>query len=166
MKKNIKTTVCIFLAAVLQTLLCPYIKIGSVMPNLLFVYSIYSALREESSERSMITAAASGAVMDCLTGRIFGLYTVVYLVTAVLALIVKDTLFKEGILINIPIVFILGVLGNLMFYIMNLGVLKDTSFGYLLLFVILPEAAYNTVIYLIAVFLNRRKARKKARIMI
>lgn len=165
MKKNIKTAVGIFAAAVLQSMLCPYIKIGSVMPNLLCVFALYSAFHESNTVRVMITAAAAGAVMDCLTGRIFGLYTAAYLVVSVLACVIKDTLFKEGLLINIPVFFLLSVLGNVLFYVMNLGVLKSTSFWYALFFIMLPEATYNTVIYIIVALLSRKKKRRKAGIM-
>lgn len=165
MKKNIRTAAIIFIAAVLQSMLCPYIKIGSVMPDLLCVYALYCAVHEKNPVRVMITAASAGAVMDCLTGRIFGLYTAVYLVISVLACLIKDTLFKDGMLINIPVVFILSILGSSLFYIMNISVLKNTSFGYSLVFVILPEAVYNTVIYTAAAFFAGRKRRKKAGIM-
>lgn len=165
MKKNICTAAIIFIAAVLQSMLCPYIKIGSVMPGLLCVFALYSALHEKSPVRNMITAAAAGAVMDCLTGRIFGLYTAVYLVISVLACLIKDTLFKDGILINIPVVFVLSILGSSLFYIMNISVLKSTSFGYSLIFVILPEAVYNTAVYTAAAFFAARRSRKKAGIM-
>ena len=165
MKKNIKTAAGIFAAAVFQSMLCPYIKIGAVMPNLLCVFALYNALSEKDAVRIMITAAAAGAVMDCLTGRIFGLYTVAYLVISVLTCVAKGMLFKDGLAVNTPLFFILCIIGSILFYVMNLGVLKNTSFWYSLFFIILPEAAYNTVIYIITALLLRKKKRTKAGIM-
>lgn len=153
--KYIKLAVHILIITLIQTILCPYIKIAGVMPDLLFIYVLYQASKGKSMTWVMCTAAICGAVADCLTGRIFGIYVSVYLIASVGVFFIKEAVFKNGAVVSILTVFLLCIAGKSLFYTMNISVLKDTGYLYSLLKIILPEAVYNTVIFVLAELFNK-----------
>ena len=160
--KYLKQAIHILIIILIQTILCPYIKIGGVMPDLLFIYVLYQSSKGKSMTWIMCTAAICGALADCLTGRIFGIYVSVYLIAAVCVFVVKEAIFKNGLILSILTVFLICIAGKSLFYTMNISVLKDTGYLYSLIKIILPEAIYNTVIFLAVKLLGRRTNKRKA----
>lgn len=160
--KYLKQALLILIITVVQTVICPYIKIGGIIPDLLFVYAVYHALNGKKLADAMIVASICGVVTDCFTGRIFGVYVSVYLVCAVCAFCFKETVFKNGIILNIIIFFALCIIGESLFYTMNIGVLKDAGYFYSLMKIILPEAFYNTLIFIIVSVIRKRMRKRKA----
>ena len=152
----------ILLITLVQAKFTPYIKIASVVPDLLFVFCLYFCINQKDVIKSMIFSAISGAVMDCLSGRIFGIYVFIYLVCSVLLYVVKGLVYKSNILINYLFVFLISVLGKSLFYLMNISVLKDIGYLYSLWSTILPEAFFNTAIFVVVTFLFNRFYKRRA----
>lgn len=159
--KNIKFVFNLILITLAQTMLCPYIKIGSIIPDLIFIFLIIMAQKEKNLISVMVKAAACGAVMDCLSGRIFGNYVSVYLVAAVIIYLINESVFKSNIIINLTSFFLINMFTKSLFFLLNISVLKDVGFLYSFVFIILPEALYNLVIcFLYHIVINRKSFRK------
>lgn len=154
--KYIKTAVKIILLALIQTVVCPYIKIGNVIPDFLFIYVLFVAVQKRDIKNVMIISAVCGAVSDCLTGRIFGNYTVIYMIAAVLVFSVNESIFKNNIIINIITAFVICIAVKSLFFVINISVLKDAGYLYSFINIILPEAVYNIVIYTVVSLINKK----------
>ncbi len=160
--KNIKFVFYLILITLAQAMLCPYIKIGDIIPDLIFVFLIIVSQREKNLISVMVKAAICGAVMDCLAGRIFGNYVSIYLVAAVIIYFVNESVFKSNIIINLASFFLINIFAKSLFFLLNISVLKDVGFFYSFVFIILPEALYNLVICFFYRILADRKSIKKA----
>lgn len=154
--RYIKTAVHILLIALIQTMLCPYIKIGNTIPDFLFIYVLFTAIHRPKLINVMIISALCGAVTDCLTGRIFGNYVLVYMTAAVGVFSVNESIFRNNLIINIITAFFICIAAKSLFYVINISILKDVGYFYSLMTIILPEAVYNIIIYTFIELINRK----------
>lgn len=159
--KNIKFVFYLILITLAQAVLCPYIKIGNIIPDLFFIFLIIISQKEKNLISVMFKAAACGAVMDSLAGRIFGNYVSIYLVAAVICYFVNESVFKSNIVISLASFFLINLLAKSLFFLLNISVLKDVGFFYTFVFIILPEALYNLVIcFIYRIFAGRNSIKK------
>ena len=158
--KKYKKVLLVLLAVLLQTCICPYIKIFNVMPDLLLVYVMYYSIKEKDAVRVMIFSGVMGLITDCLSGLIQGNFIAVYTVCAALMYIIGDTLFRTGIALNVIISFLIFIMGKSLFFVININTLINAGYGYCFLMKILPESILNSFLLLIALLVAGRKERR------
>lgn len=87
------------LAVILQVSLLPGLRPFGVVPNLVLVVIVLSALQVVTSE-SLMAAAASGLVLDLVSGANFGLWTgVLMLTTLVVGLMRRAGIELDGLVV-------------------------------------------------------------------
>lgn len=155
----IKLFVKIIFLVILQTLISPYIKIFDIIPDFFLCVVLISALSDKSLVKLMVFSSLLGIIMDSMCARIFGLYICVYLISAVIAYSIKESVFKSGVIINMITFFVVCVISKSVFYLMNISVLKDFGYGYYLFGVIIPESLYNSVIFIVYTFIKKLKSK-------
>ena len=117
---RLKTALWVFLITLFQALFTEYISIAGIKPDIIFVFVMCIAAREKNIKTVMATAVICGIITDCLTGRIFGNYLAIYLICAIIMFIVRDGMFKYSIMVSFVMIFLLTILGNSIFYIINI----------------------------------------------
>ena len=155
-------TVIIF--TFLQSLFAFYIKIGSVMPDFLLVLVLCFALTERKIKTVIAVSVLCGIFADCISGRIFGNYIAKYVLAAVIIYQLNDSIFKNGFIADIVFVFLMCVLGETVFYLINISALKDIGYIYALFGTILPSAVYNTVCASVILPVTRKICKKRTAI--
>ena len=160
--RNLKLSVWILVVALIESMLGHYIKIGSIMPDLLFVFTICYAAEKNSISSIICVSVICGAIADSLSGRIFGHNLAIFLLIVVLVYLIRENVFKSNILISFLMVFIFSLLGKSMYYVANIAVLKDMGYFYSLFTMILPEALYNTFVSLLMLPLLKITLKKRS----
>ncbi len=160
--RNLRIAVWIVVLALIQAMLGTYIKIGDIMPDLLFVFVLCYAVEGNSINSTITASAICGALADCLCGRIFGTYFAIFLLCSVLIWSVRQSIFKNSILISFILILAFCCLGKSMYFIANISVLKDAGYLYSLFRIILPEALYNTLVSILVLPLLRLTLKKRS----
>ncbi len=160
--RKLKIALWIILLALFEAMFGVYIKIGNIMPDLLFVFVLCYAVEKNTINSTIIISVICGALADCLLGRIFGTYLVIFLMCAVLIWIIKESIFKNSLLVAFVLVFIFSVLGKSMYFVANISVLKDMGYLYSLFRIILPEAIFNTIVSIFIIPLLRLTLKKRS----
>lgn len=144
--QKVKIALWIVLITLIQSVFFSYIKIFGVIPNLLFVFSLCYAGVSKNIKSVMIISAICGVIADCMSGRIFGVYVFIYLVCALFIYLILEGVFSDNKLLFTVIVFIAAIFGETIFYLINIGVLKETKYIDALFDIILPSAVLNTLL--------------------
>lgn len=144
--KKLKIFIILIILSLIQSFFGHYIRIGSIMPDVMFVFVVGYALLCDDIKSVLCVSAIFGITADCLSGRIFGDCTAVYMISAALGFIMSDSIFKDGVVFNIICVFLLTVIGKSGYYLINIVDLKESGYLYSLGRIIFPEAVYNTVV--------------------
>ena len=119
----------ILLSLLLQTTLLHYMAIYGVVPNILLVFTIVTALLRGDAE-----------------GGALGFYALLGLYLGIAVGATNKKLFRENILIAVFFTFVYSVAYESLVYIINNIMSGDMKFLYALTATILPEAAYNCVV--------------------
>lgn len=160
--RNLRIAVLIIVLVLIQAMLGTYIKIGDIMPDLLFVFVLCYAVEKNSIYSTITVSAICGALADCLCGRIFGTYFALFVLCGVLIWFFRQSIFKNSILISFILILVFSFLGKSMYFIANISVLKDAGYLYSLFRIILPEAVYNTVVSILMLPLLRLTLKKRS----
>lgn len=141
--QKLKIVLWIAILFILQTCLEPYIAVGGIIPELLFVFAIGYALCERDEKRRFIVPVICGALVDLSSGQIFGVSVLIYTLTAMGGVWVTNLFYQTGILFWFPLLFVLSMLGGTAYFLCNIGVFGQMGnvFGE----IIVPTACYNTV---------------------
>ncbi len=128
---------------VLQTTFVEYISIFGVKPDLILAALVcFGAFH--GKEKGALLALVTGAVVDLLFGKIFGVNTLMYLYIVILASVVFEYLFEHNILTVGVVTLVLGLLGELVYSLILM--LSGQNFGLLMMLkVILPYAIYTAL---------------------
>ncbi len=160
--RNLRITLWIVLLALFQAMFASYIKIGEIIPDLLFAFVLCYAVDKNTINSAITISTICGALSDCLLGRIFGTYLVIFLISAVLIWIIKESVFKNSMIVSFLLIFVFCILGKSMYFVANISVLKDMGYLYALFKIIIPEALYNTLISMIMLPLLRLTLKKRS----
>ncbi len=160
--RNLKITLWVVAIALIESMFGTYIKIGEIMPDLLFVFVLCYAAEKNTVSSTITVSVICGALADCFSGRIFGNNLAIFLICAVLMWMIKENIFKSGILVSLLLIFVLSVFGKSMYFVSNISVLKNVGYLYSLFRIILPEALFNTVISAIMLPLLRLTLKKRS----
>lgn len=143
--KNLTAAVWIFVIATAESLLAPYIKIGNIIPDLLFIFALCYSLTQKNTNKVLFVSVLAGAVADCLYSRIFGVNVLIFVACNILAYVILDGIFKENTIFSIIILIFVNLLYGIIFYLVNISILKSTPFSYQFINIIIPQCIYNTV---------------------
>ena len=160
--RNFKIALWIILLALFEAMFGTYIKIGEIMPDLLFVFALSYAVTKNTINSTITVSAICGALADCLLSRIFGTYLVIFLISSVLIWIIREMVFKNNTIVAIILIFAFSILAKSMYFVANITVLMEMGYWYSLFRIILPEAIYNTIISVIMLFLLRLTLKKRS----
>lgn len=152
-------SICILLFLLLQSTLLQYIRIYSVIPNLLVVFIILTALIRGNVEGAVVGFFA-GLALDMLSGKLLGFYTLLGMYLGIAVGSVNRRLYRENLLVVVFFTFAASVLYETAVYFLNTFMSGDIELLYPLTHRILPEALYNSVaavfLYAFVIRTNRR----------
>ncbi len=142
------TILAVVVAAVLQAMLAPYLSIGGVVPNFLFLVVTTLALAEGPTPGASAGFAA-GLVYDLLGAGPIGPMALVLTGVGFLAGLLHEAMFAEGWLLPLTVLGV-AALGTEVTYGLLLGLIGEGApFWPAFLTRMLPAAVYNTVLALL-----------------
>jgi len=152
-------TICIILFLLLQSTLLDYIRIYNVIPNLLVVFTILTALLKGNIEGGAVGFSA-GFVLDVMSGKLLGLYTLLGMYLGIAVGSVNKRLYRENLLVVVSFTFVFSTVYELAVYILNTIMSGNMDLYFPLMRIILPEATYNSLasvfIYALLLRMDRR----------
>ena len=157
----IKRAALFILVFVLQTVLSDRLRIFGVSPNFALCYLLVVAFKNYPSY-GFYLALILGLTVDAVSGRIFGAYTFLFVLTEEIIKNFYTKLFSEnfffeclgGLFFNL-VFSVLYALGEWIFY---------GSFIHIFLRIALVECVYNQIVFMIFLFISK-KVKKKRRSM-
>ncbi len=148
MNKLLPTIAAVVVAAVLQAALAPYLSIGGVTPNFLFLVVVTLALTEGPTAGASAGFAA-GLIFDLIGTGPVGPMALVLTVTGYLAGLLHEQMFAEGWLLPITVLAI-AAFGSELAYALLLGLLGEGGSLWTVLWTkVLPATVYNTALALL-----------------
>lgn len=154
--KNIKLAVWIAVILILQTVLCKYIKFFGICPNIAFAFAMSVCVLDEGFAPTVTVSTVCGALLDALVNRSVGMYTIMFSYSAILCHAAVEKFFKPGVVMTFLATGISYFICNLIYMLLNFTDYYETGFTHIILFIILPSAAYTAVISVIVCFLLKR----------
>jgi len=149
LEKNFKLTAWIVLLMIFQTVISKYIAFDGIIPDVVFVFIISFVVLEKKFSYCLGVAVICGVLTDILSSRGLGPNAISYTYSALICYAIGEHFFKERLLFAVPMVFVMTMLGETVFYFINYASLKDAAFVDLLKLIILPTTIYNAAITLI-----------------
>jgi len=148
MQRLLPTIGVVFVAALLQAGLAPYMAIGGVVPNFLLLVVVTLALVEGPAAGASV-GFACGLIFDLLGSGPVGPMILVLAVTGYLAGLLHENMFAEGWLLPLTVLGV-AALGSEIAYGLILSVM-GVGGPFLLTFFtnMLPAAVYNTALGLL-----------------
>ena len=159
---KIKLTVWILILTLADCFFTRYIQIGGIIPDLLFTFVLCYSFFEKKVPSLMVIAALAGIITDSMSGRILGNYLCVYLLCSVLIYIVNDLMYINNYFFRLLLLFFSFIVGDTVFYILNISVLKDYGYWHSFVDIILPSAFYNLLISSVLLAFVKKNLSKKA----
>jgi rod shape-determining protein MreD len=135
----------ILLFFLLQTTLLHYARVRGIIPNLLLVLTIVTALVRNSAEGGAV-GFFSGLCIDMQFGSVLGFYALLGMYAGVAAGSVSKRIYRENVLVAVPFTFIYSIAYESVVFIINNIMSGDISFAFAFTKVILPEAVYNSAV--------------------
>lgn len=134
----------------LQITLINYIKIFSIVPNLMLILLVCFSAREESFKTCAIYGASVGVLVDIASPTVFGINAILLMLCAAAVNVMSEKFFKNKFLASLLFVFVFGILYETLFYLLAFSVRGDMGVFAAIFYTALPEAIYN--IFVTAVF--------------
>ncbi len=149
---------CLFICGCFQGTLLNSIALLGVTPNLFIVYiSIVCFIAYKLD--GIVISAIFGFILDLLTARYIGIYTVLFLIAAYFISLLSEKVFNEPrFYVQAIITFVVSVFINSFYYLIVFLMSNRYSFGYAS-YVVLLEAIYNTAISIPVYFIVKRITR-------
>lgn len=161
-------SICILLFLLLQSTLLQYVRIYNVIPNLMVVFIILTALIRGNVEGGVVGFFA-GLVLDMMFGKLLGFYALLGMYLGIAVGSVNRRLYRENLLVVVFFTFVASALYETAVYLINTFMSGNINLIFPLTGIILPEALYNSVaaifLYALVIRMNRRfeEASKAAR---
>lgn len=144
--KKFKIIIFCIIIIILQTTICQYIKIGGIIPDLLFVFVVCFAMFEPSFVYTIIVSMALGLIFDMLGGQGMGMHSLIYGYTAVMCYGVSKYFLGINIFIALVATFIACFVGESAVFIFSYTIFGESNFILAIKQLILPSSIYNTLI--------------------
>ncbi len=142
----------IFLAAgvlfFLERLFFARIEILSLTPWLGFAFCLVGAALSVDTTTAIVTAAVYGLISDLTGDGTAGSAMLSFALSAGAVRLISSGIFKNSVAVTLMSVFVVGILGEMLYYLLNSRGL-DVEFGRLLWSVALPLSVINTVFALV-----------------
>lgn len=131
---------------ILQNALTSHIEILGIAPSLMIVLATIYALDAASAEEGICYCAIMGGIMDIMWGRVFGLWTIIFVYAGVGIYFAGEYFYKHTTVKAVLLTFAATVLMEAVFFLANFTLFGDKSFLYMLFRTIIPEGAYNAIL--------------------
>lgn len=141
----------LILAAVfiLQNALTSHIEILGIAPSFMIVLAVAYALSASGAVEGLVYSVIMGAVTDIMWGRVFGLWTVVFMYVGVGVYFAGEYFYKHTAIKAALLTFVATVLIESFFYLANFTLFGDKSYIYMFFRVIVPAGAYNAILQVV-----------------
>ncbi|NLK87278.1 MAG: rod shape-determining protein MreD [Clostridiaceae bacterium] len=149
----------IILFLVLQTTLVRFVSIYGVIPNLLIVFTIVTAVLRNSTEGSAV-GFFTGLCIDMQFGSVLGFYALLGLYLGMAAGTISKRVYRENLMIVVFLTFVYSIAYEAAVYLIYNLMNADIQIVYAFTNVILPEALYNCVISILLFPLVLKAGRK------
>lgn len=158
---NIIKSVSFFLLFLLSQAVGSHIKILGVTPNLIFLLVLTASLLEGTTYANLVYALVFGSFFDVYNGKIFGIYTVLFVVISFLAGEIYHKYFED--MTAVQVLFI--VLASFVYscVICVFFAFRDNSFLQLFAQISLPEFVYNALLGILVFFVYKAAVKRLMR---
>jgi len=148
----------LFLSACMQGTFCKNFVIIGISPNLFLIYASIICLLSYRIE-GVIVSGIFGFILDILTGRFVGLYTVMFIITGFFVSVLSEKIFNEPrFYVSAIITFCVSFFVNLFYYLIVFIALGDFNFKFAFNSIIF-EGIYNAVLSIPVYFIIKRITR-------
>ncbi len=148
MIRKILNIISIIFFFLLQTCVFPYLKLGSVVPDLLvLLVCVYGFFFGEKS--GAMYGFFAGMLLDVFFGEMLGLNALILTVVGYLNGGFNGLFYDEDIRLPMFLIALSDATYGIMFYVLSFLIKGKLSFGYYLVNIILPEIFYTLLISLI-----------------
>jgi len=110
----ISVILCISL---IQTTLLHHISVLGIQPDLFIVFLVFHSLNSKL-ERSVHSNWVIGLAKDCFTEGLFGLNTVLFVITGYLISMIKDNIYGKHLATQISVTLIISLIYNYLYLFM------------------------------------------------
>lgn len=150
----------LIIIACLQGTVCKALSVAGVSANLFIIYISIICFLAYKNE-GIIAAGSYGLVLDILTARFIGVYTVLFIIAAFFILNLAEKVFKEPKFYICAItLFFVSVFINTFYYLIVFFVLHSIDISYAFFNIIVPEGIYDALLSIPLYFLIRRITEK------
>lgn len=170
MKKKLKRTaicaVIIIVCFLLETSVFRYLRLASIIPNLLIVVtSAFGFMR--GRKEGLIIGFACGLLKDLTGGGLVGFYALIYMLLGYGNGFFRRVFYDEDIKLPLVLIAVSDFLASLATYVFLFMLQSDFRFVYYLGHIILPELVYTIlitlVLYQIILHINRKLEEEEKR---
>lgn len=138
----------VFLAAILQAGIVPYISVAGVTPNALLLAAVTIAL-VKGPRAGMLSGFAAGLLFDLMGTGPIGAAALVFCLVGFIAGSIQENTFSEGWVLPLVVVFLASLTAEIA-YALVLAILGEGAFGVTdVLRLALPAALYNSLLALL-----------------
>lgn len=148
----------LFISACVQGTLCDMGSIAGVAPNIFIIYTSIICFLAYKYE-GIIVAGVFGFILDIITVKFIGIYTVLFMIAAFFVSTLSEKVFKEPkFYISMILTFIVSVFINFFYYLISFLILGGLNLVFALK-VIFIEAFYNSIFTVILYFIIKHITR-------
>lgn len=144
LQKNIKIILWIIAVIVFQTVICGYIAVDGIIPDIVFVFTIAFVVLEEKFSYCAVMPILCGFLVDMMSARGFGINIICYTYSALLCYAVGEHFFKQKLWFAVPMVLIGTFICESMYFILNFSDFNVRLIANAIKEVIIPVTIYNT----------------------
>ncbi|MEE0944380.1 MAG: rod shape-determining protein MreD [Clostridia bacterium] len=126
-----------------------HLEIFSLCPWLMFVFSLTAAAVSEEPADAIITAGFCGLLADISGGGTAGSAMAVFAVSATVVYYFTSRFFQNSLLIALVAVFVFGLAGEMLYFLLNSRGLENYSAMTAFWSVALPLSAIDTIFSLL-----------------
>ena len=143
--KKLKFAVWIFVLWLFQTVFLRFIRVDGIGPELLFVFALCTAVSEKTPSYYIGIAVICGLAADIAAGGVPGFYMLTYTAAVLFVVWLVDIIYKDIILLFLPITLIFTFLLNTLSFFVHHSYLSDNTYLSVLTAIILPVMLYNCI---------------------
>lgn len=157
---NMIKSISFFLLFLLSQAIGPHIKILGVTPNLIFLLVLIASLIENTTYANLVYALVFGSFFDVYNGKIFGIYTVLFVVISFLASEIYHKYFEDMTAVQILFIVLASFLYS--FVICIFFAFRDNRFLQLFVQISLPEFVYHSLLGILLFFVYKAAVKRLA----
>ena len=145
---------------VFQTVLGDSIKIAGMLPDLIFILTVYVSLKEKRPY-CLVFALVSGLLKDFSLMQTFGLNAIITLYISFFISLIAEKYFYPTIFVNGMFTFFGSFLWQLSYFFLKFTMWGEERLLYPVINIILPQCVYNTVLSFLVFWLCNLMCKEK-----